>query len=107
MAVLRDRPGRQPCFARSRKAVGGRSLQPGRDEQGRCVTVGRPRLRPDRLNQINLSLFGLAGGARILDLGCARGEQSILLAERGFNVVGADSDPALLDMFTKEAAARG
>ena len=65
------------------------------------------KVPPDRLNQINLSLFGLADGARILDLGCARGEQSILLAERGFEVVGADTDPALLDVFTKEATARG
>jgi cyclopropane fatty-acyl-phospholipid synthase-like methyltransferase len=65
------------------------------------------KVPPDRVNQVNLSLFGLADGARILDLGCARGEQSILLAERGLEVVGADTDPALLDVSTKEATARG
>ena len=61
----------------------------------------------DRLNQINLRLLGLPKGARVLDLGCARGEQSILLAEHGFEVVGADSDPALLDALADGAAARG
>jgi SAM-dependent methyltransferase len=64
-------------------------------------------LPPVRINQINLRLLGLADGARVLDLGCARGEQSILLAEHGFEVVGADNDPALLETFLETAAARG
>ncbi len=63
--------------------------------------------RAPRVNQINLGYLNLAQGARVLDLGCARGEQTILLAEHGFDVVGADNDPALLDTFKAQAAARG
>jgi len=59
------------------------------------------------LNQINLDWLGLQPGARVLDLGCARGEQTILLAEQGFEMVGADNDPALLEVLRAEAARRG
>lgn len=60
-----------------------------------------------RLNQINLDYLRLPSGARVLDLGCARGEQTILLAEHGFDMVGADNDPALLEALRAEAARRG
>ena len=66
-----------------------------------------PRADAVRINQINLDYLDVPEGARVLDLGCARGEQAILLAEHGFEVVGADTDPALLDILRKEAAARG
>lgn len=65
------------------------------------------RSRPERLNQINLTRLALPRGSRILDLGCARGEQAIALAQRGFDVVGADSDPALLDVLASQAAVHG
>jgi cyclopropane fatty-acyl-phospholipid synthase-like methyltransferase len=59
------------------------------------------------VGQIDLAFLELSEGARVLDLGCGRGEHAILLARHGLEVVGADTDPALLDMFTKQAAMEG
>ncbi|GLZ47463.1 SAM-dependent methyltransferase [Actinomycetospora sp. NBRC 106375] len=49
---------------------------------------------------------GLLRG-RVLDLGCGTGEHAVLLAERGYDVVGADSAPAALDRARAVAAAHG
>lgn len=49
---------------------------------------------------------GLLRG-RVLDLGCGTGEHTVLLAARGYAVVGADSAPAALDRARAVAAARG
>jgi 2-polyprenyl-3-methyl-5-hydroxy-6-metoxy-1,4-benzoquinol methylase len=45
----------------------------------------------------------LKSGAKVVDLGCGRGEWLKLLAKRGFEVCGVDSNEAML----QEAAARG
>lgn len=39
----------------------------------------------------------LAPGAAVLDAGCGTGRVALELARRGFEVVGADLDPAMLD----------
>jgi SAM-dependent methyltransferase len=49
---------------------------------------------------------GLLRG-RVLDLGCGTGEHTVLLAARGYEVVGADSAPAALDRARTVAAGRG
>jgi SAM-dependent methyltransferase len=49
---------------------------------------------------------GLLHG-RVLDLGCGTGEHTVLLAARGYDVVGADSAPAALERGRAIAAARG
>ncbi|MEJ2889097.1 class I SAM-dependent methyltransferase [Actinomycetospora aeridis] len=46
---------------------------------------------------------GLIRG-RVLDLGCGTGEHTVLLAARGYEVVGADSAPAALDRARAVAA---
>ncbi len=43
-----------------------------------------------------LSLFALARGSRILDMGCGIGRHSIELAKRGFKVTGVDLSPGML-----------
>jgi SAM-dependent methyltransferase len=40
----------------------------------------------------------LAGRKQIVDVGCGTGRTSAFLAERGFDVVGIDSSPAMLDV---------
>jgi SAM-dependent methyltransferase len=42
------------------------------------------------------SLLRDSGGTRVLDAGCGTGRVAIELANRGFSVVGVDSDPAML-----------
>lgn len=42
------------------------------------------------------SLLGDTGGTRVLDAGCGTGRVAIELASRGFSVVGADVDGAML-----------
>ena len=45
-------------------------------------------------------VFGPGNGRRLLDLGCGTGEHSRFLASRGFDVVGIDSSPAMIEKAT-------
>ena len=46
------------------------------------------------------------GGERVLDLACGIGRHSLELRRRGFEVVGVDISPDLLEMAEREAAAQ-
>lgn len=59
------------------------------------------------VNNIDLNRLGISAGQRVLDLGCARGEQTIALAQQGLRVTGADTDAALLEVLKENAAAAG
>lgn len=48
-----------------------------------------------------------AGGERILDLACGIGRHTLELRRRGFEVVGVDISPELLEMADREATAQG
>jgi SAM-dependent methyltransferase len=51
------------------------------------------------------SLLQEHGGRRVLDAGCGTGRVAIELAARGYDVVGADLDPAMLDAARVKAPA--
>jgi SAM-dependent methyltransferase len=48
-------------------------------------------------------LLGAGSKARVLDAGCGTGRVSIELAARGFDIVGVDLDPMMLDEARKKA----
>lgn len=52
-----------------------------------------------------LAMLKPAGGERVLDLACGTGRHSRELRRRGFEVVGVDISPELLEMAEQEAAA--
>jgi len=51
-------------------------------------------------------VLDLPVGARVLDLGCARGSFSVRLAQWGYQVTGVDDSEALLRLAREEAALR-
>src|SRR4051812_36071568 len=53
-----------------------------------------------------LSLFPLAKGSRILDVGCGTGRHSIELAKRGFHVTGLDLSSGMLEVAKRKATAQ-
>jgi cyclopropane fatty-acyl-phospholipid synthase-like methyltransferase len=59
------------------------------------------------VNHIDLDRLRVRPGDRVLDLGCARGEQTIQLAHAGLSMVGADVRPEMLDELRAQAAADG
>ena len=48
----------------------------------------------------------IAPGARVLDVGCGRGQHSIAMAERGFNVTGIDFSQTAVEAARRRAAQR-
>ena len=54
-----------------------------------------------------LSLFPLAKGSRVVDVGCGTGRHSIELAKRGFNVTGLDISEGMLQVAETNAAQAG
>jgi SAM-dependent methyltransferase len=59
------------------------------------------------VNNVDTDQLKVVPGSRILDLGCARGEHALALARAGFDVVGADSDAALLELLRTNAGNEG
>ena len=51
--------------------------------------------------------LALTPGARVLDLGCGAGRHAIELAKRGYDVVGIDISPTMLEAATKRAEEAG
>jgi SAM-dependent methyltransferase len=54
-----------------------------------------------------LAMLKPAGGERVLDLACGTGRHSRELRRRGFEVVGVDISPELLEMAEREASEAG
>jgi len=54
-----------------------------------------------------VSLLGLGGGARVLDLACGHGRHAIALAERGLDVTGYDLSEVFLERARADAEAQG
>jgi SAM-dependent methyltransferase len=54
-----------------------------------------------------LRMLRPAGGERVLDLACGSGRHSLELVRRGFEVVGVDISPELLEIARRDAAERG
>jgi SAM-dependent methyltransferase len=52
-----------------------------------------------------LKILKPAGGERVLDLACGSGRHSLELRRRGFEVVGADISPELIEIARRDAAA--
>lgn len=50
---------------------------------------------------------GLSPGARILDLGCGGGDQAKVFARKGYEVVGLDIAPALIDFANRQFREEG
>lgn len=46
-------------------------------------------------------------GARVLDLGCGQGRDAIMIAERGFDVLGFDLSPTGIRQLNEAARAKG
>ena len=57
-----------------------------------------------QINHVSLDWLNVKPGDRVLDLGCARGEHTIQMAQAGLHAVGADTDPALLGILRQNAA---
>lgn len=53
-----------------------------------------------------IAMLRPAGGERVLDLACGIGRHSLELRRRGFEVVGVDISPDLLEMAEREAEAQ-
>lgn len=64
--------------------------------------IGRPQ--PEL---VALSDSGVIGIGRVLDVGCGRGDNALMLAERGATVVGIDGVPAALATARGAAEERG
>jgi SAM-dependent methyltransferase len=54
-----------------------------------------------------LNMLRPAEGARVLDLACGSGRHSLELRRRGFEVVGADISPELLEIARRDAEEQG
>jgi cyclopropane fatty-acyl-phospholipid synthase-like methyltransferase len=51
--------------------------------------------------------FGISEGSRILDIGCGTGTHDILLAKKGFKVVGIDNNKNMVEKAVAKAKAEG
>jgi len=60
----------------------------------------------DTENQVDfvIKALDLSGGERVLDLACGYGRHALVLARRGFKVIGVDITPAYIEDVTQNAA---
>jgi len=63
------------------------------------------RARLTREVPLLVDLFGPPGQGGLLDAGCGTGRQAVALAERGYRVVGADADEAMIEFARAQSAA--
>ncbi|HEX2212335.1 MAG TPA: class I SAM-dependent methyltransferase [Mycobacterium sp.] len=63
--------------------------------------IGEPQAAVEELERA-----GLING-RVLDVGCGTGEHTILLARRGYDVLGVDGSPAAVEQSRRNAAQQG
>ena len=64
-------------------------------------------LDPDRADlDVYVELIGQLDGKRLLDVGCGTGTLALILAERGYDVVGVDTAPASLEVARGKDSAR-
>lgn len=54
-----------------------------------------------------INYLSLIGNERILDIGCGYGRHSLMLAEKGFNVVGVDTIPEYINAAKAQAFSKG
>lgn len=72
-------------------------------ETARMPWADRTEMEVDRA----LTMLKPEGGERVLDLACGTGRHSRELTRRGFEVVGVDISPELLEMAEREASEAG
>jgi len=60
---------------------------------------------PDRRLEVLLNEYSDPAGTRVVDLGCAGGRNTLLLAERGFDVYAIDASAAMVEHTRQRVAA--
>ena len=62
---------------------------------------------PDEYLRVFITKAGIAGGERVLDMGCGTGSLSLALAGMGCSVIAADFSEGMLSRVRENAVSRG